>query len=80
MSRPGWAGPGRAGQARAARARRRTVVLAAAVLAGALLIAVLVATWPGGGSGGVTTVDGNANAVLYPAGHRPLAPRSPAPR
>src|SRR5919204_556213 len=54
------------------RARRRTVVLAAAVLAGVL--AVLVATWPGGGSSGVTTVDGNASAVLYQAGHRPLAP------
>ena len=47
------------------RARRRTVVLAAAVL---------VATWPGGGSSGVATVDGNASAVLYQAGHRPLAP------
>ena len=47
-------------------------MLAAAVLAGVL--AVLVATWPGGGSSGVTTVDGNASAVLYQAGHRPLAP------
>jgi thiol-disulfide isomerase/thioredoxin len=54
------------------RARRRTVVLAAVVLAGAL--AVLVATWPGGGNGGVSTVDGNASAILYQAGHRPVAP------
>jgi thiol-disulfide isomerase/thioredoxin len=52
---------------------RRTAVLAAAVLAGVLLIVVLATGWPGGGSG-VTTVDGNANAVVYPAGHRPLAP------
>jgi thiol-disulfide isomerase/thioredoxin len=49
-------------------------VLAAAVLAGVLLILVLVTGWPGGGTGGVTTVDGNASAVIYPAGHRPLAP------
>jgi len=58
-----------------ARARsRRTVVLAAAVLAGVLLIVVLATGWPGGGNSGATTVDGNASAVLYPAGHRPLAP------
>jgi thiol-disulfide isomerase/thioredoxin len=54
---------------------RRTVVLAAAVLAGVLLIVVLVTAWPGGGgSGDTTTVDGNASAVLYSAGHRPVAP------
>ena len=66
-------GPAAAGLVRLGplRARRRTVVLAAAVLAVAL--AVLAATWPGGGDGG-TTVDGNANTVLYRAGHRPLAP------
>jgi thiol-disulfide isomerase/thioredoxin len=71
---PDEAGPNQAGLVRLGplRARRRTVVLAAAVLAGVL--AVLVATWPGGGSNGVTTVDGNASAVLYQAGHRPLAP------
>ena len=58
-----------------ARARpRRTVVLAAAVLAGVLLIVVLATDWPGGGSSGVTTVNGNASAVVYAAGHRPLAP------
>ena len=56
------------------RARRRTVVLAAAVLAGVLLAVVLLAGWASGGNSGVTDVDGNANAVLYPAGHRPLAP------
>jgi thiol-disulfide isomerase/thioredoxin len=50
-------------------------VLAAAVLTGVLLIVGLVTAWPGSGSGGVTAVDGNASAVLYPAGHRPLAPR-----
>jgi thiol-disulfide isomerase/thioredoxin len=54
--------------------RRRTVVLAAAVLAGVLLIVVLVTGWAGGGNSGVTTVGGNASAVVYTAGHRPLAP------
>ena len=56
------------------RTRRRTVVLAAAVLAGVLLAVVLVSGWAGGGNSGVTDVDGNANAVVYPAGHRPVAP------
>ena len=57
------------------RARRRTVVLAAAVLAGVLLAVVLVAGWAGSGNNsGVTDVDGNASAVIYQAGHRPLAP------
>ncbi len=56
------------------RARRRTVVLAAAVLTGVLLVVVLATGWAGSGNSGVTTVDGNANAVVYPAGHRPLAP------
>ena len=54
--------------------RRRTVFLVAAVLAGMLLAAVLASGWAGGGSSGVTTVDGNTSAVLYSAGHRPLAP------
>jgi len=71
---PDQAGPVTAGLVRLGplKARRRTVVLAAAVLA--VLLAVLVATWPGGGNGSVTTATGNANAVLYEAGHRPLAP------
>lgn len=56
------------------RAKRRTVVLAAAVCTGVLLIAVLVAGWSGGGNGNVSNVDGNSNAVLYAAGHRPKAP------
>jgi thiol-disulfide isomerase/thioredoxin len=50
------------------------VVLAAIVLAGVLLIVVLVTSLAGSGNSGVTTVDGNASAVLYAAGHRPLAP------
>src|SRR5258707_8889576 len=54
------------------RTRRRAAVLAAAVLAGVLVV-VLITAWPGGGSGG-TTVDGNTSAVLYTAGHRPVAP------
>ena len=53
---------------------RRTVVLAAAVLAGVLLIVLLATGWPGGGNSDVTTVNGDASAVVYPAGHRPLAP------
>ena len=56
------------------RARRRTVVLAAAASAGVLLIVLLVAGWAGGGKGDVTEVDGSTSAVLYTAGHRPMAP------
>jgi thiol-disulfide isomerase/thioredoxin len=57
------------------RTSRRTVVLAAAVLAAVLLVVVLVTGWPGGGGNSdVTTVDGNASAVLYSAGHRPAVP------
>ena len=54
--------------------RRRRVVLAAAVLAAVLLIVVLATGWAGGGNSGVTTVGGNPSAVVYSAGHRPLAP------
>ena len=50
------------------------VVLAAAALAGVLLIVVLATGWAGSGNSGVTTIDGNSGAVLYTAGHRPLAP------
>jgi peroxiredoxin len=56
------------------RAGRRTVVLAATVLAGVLLAVALVAAFAGGGNGGVTDIDGNASAVVYATGHRPLAP------
>ena len=56
------------------RARRRTVVLAAAVLIGLLLVVVLLTGWAGSGHRDVTIVDGNTDAVLYAAGHRPLAP------
>jgi peroxiredoxin len=48
--------------------------LAAAVLTGVLLTVVLVAGWAGSGNSGVSTVDGNASAVVYAAGHRPMAP------
>ena len=50
------------------------MVLAAAVLAGVVLIVVLATGWAGSGNSGVTTVNGDANAVVYSAGHRPLAP------
>jgi thiol-disulfide isomerase/thioredoxin len=56
------------------RAGRRTVVLAAAVLAGVLLAVVLLTGWAGSGTSEMTEVDGNTGAVVYPAGHRPLAP------
>ena len=56
------------------RARRRTVVLAAAVLTGLLLALVLVAGWAGSGKSDVTDIGGNTDAVVYAAGHRPLAP------
>ena len=55
------------------RTRRRVVVLLAAVAAGALLAVLLLVVLPGGSSA-VTYVDGNGQAVLYTAGHRPLAP------
>ena len=55
-------------------AKRRLVVLGAAVLAAAALVIVLVAGWAGSGHRDVTDVDGNASAVLYDAGHQPLAP------
>jgi peroxiredoxin len=55
-------------------AGRRTVVLTAAVLTGVLLIAVLVAGWATGGRSNMTEVDGSQSAVLYTAGHRPVAP------
>ena len=56
------------------RAKRRTVVLAAAVGTGVLLIVVLAVGWAGGGSSNVSYVDGSNSAVLYTAGHRPVAP------
>ncbi|MGH3422386.1 MAG: TlpA family protein disulfide reductase, partial [Streptosporangiaceae bacterium] len=54
--------------------KRRLVVLGAAMLAAAALVIVLVAGWAGSGQRDVTDVDGNASAVLYTAGHQPLAP------
>jgi thiol-disulfide isomerase/thioredoxin len=56
------------------KAKRRLVVLAATVLAGAALAVVLLAGWATGGNSGVTDVAGSDSAVLYSAGHRPLAP------
>ncbi|MBV9206072.1 MAG: TlpA family protein disulfide reductase [Actinobacteria bacterium] len=54
--------------------RRVAVAASAAVLAGALLIVVLAAGWAGSGNSGVTEVGGSTSAVVYSAGHRPLAP------
>jgi len=56
------------------RGKRRAVVLLAAAGTGALLVVVLLAGWATGGSSGVSYLDGETNAVLYAAGHRPLAP------
>ena len=56
------------------RTKRRAVVLVAAVITGALLVVVLVAGWATSGKRDVADVNGNPNAVLYTAGHRPLAP------
>ena len=60
------------------KAKRRLVVLAAAALAGTALAVVLLtgwaSDWTGGGNSGVTEVAGSTSAVLYSAGHQPLAP------
>ena len=65
--------PGPAARVLSSRAGRRTIVLTATVLAGVLLAVALVAAF-GGGNSGVTDIDGNTSAVVYTAGHRPLAP------
>jgi len=56
------------------KAKRRLVVLAATALAGVALAVVLLTGWATGGNSGVTDVAGGTSAVLYQAGHRPLAP------
>jgi thiol-disulfide isomerase/thioredoxin len=56
------------------KARRRVIVLVATVCAGAALVVVLLTGWAAGGNSGVTDVAGSTSAVLYSAGHRPLAP------
>jgi thiol-disulfide isomerase/thioredoxin len=56
------------------KSRRRLIVSAVAVCVGAALAAVLLTGWASGGNSGVTHVAGSDNAVLYSAGHRPVAP------
>jgi thiol-disulfide isomerase/thioredoxin len=56
------------------KAKRRLVVLAATALAGLALAVVLLTGWAASGNSGVTDVAGSTSAVLYQAGHRPLAP------
>jgi thiol-disulfide isomerase/thioredoxin len=56
------------------KAKRRLVVLAATALAGVTLAVVLLTGWASGGNNGVTDVAGSTSAVVYSAGHRPLAP------
>ena len=56
------------------KAKRRLVVLAATALAGVALAVVLLTGWATGGNSGVTDVAGSTSAVLYQAGHRPMAP------
>ena len=56
------------------KSRRRPVFMAAAVCAGAALAVVLLTGLASGGNNGVTHVAGSNSAVLYSAGHRPVAP------
>jgi len=56
------------------KSRRRLIVLAATVCAGVALAVVVLTGWASGGNSGVTDVAGSTSAVLYSAGHRPLAP------
>jgi peroxiredoxin len=56
------------------RPKRKSVVLAATVCAGVLVIVLAVTGFGGGGSGDVTYLDGTTSALLYNAGHQPLAP------
>ncbi|MBV9092879.1 MAG: TlpA family protein disulfide reductase [Streptosporangiaceae bacterium] len=56
------------------RARRRAAAVMAAVAAGVALAVVLLTGAANGNSSGVTDIGGNTSAVLYAAGHRPLAP------
>ena len=56
------------------KAKRRLVVLAATALAGVALAVVLLTGWATSGNSGVTDVAGSTSAVLYSAGHRPMAP------
>lgn len=56
------------------KAKRRLLVLAAAALTGTALAVLLLTGWAEGGNSGVTDVAGSTSAVLYSAGHQPLAP------
>jgi len=57
------------------RAKRRAIVLLAVAATG-LVVAVVLLTGAvgGGGSADVSYVDGSTSAVLYTAGHQPMAP------
>jgi len=56
------------------KSRRRLIALAATVCAGTALVVVLLTGWASGGNSGVRYVAGSRSAVLYSAGHRPVAP------
>jgi peroxiredoxin len=56
------------------RPKRKVVVLAAAACAAVLAVVLGVTAFGSGGGSGVTYLDGTTNALLYGAGHRPLAP------
>ncbi len=56
------------------KSRHRVIALAATVCAGGALAVVLLTGWASGGNSGVTDVAGSTSAVLYSAGHRPVAP------
>jgi thiol-disulfide isomerase/thioredoxin len=56
------------------RPTRKSVLLAATACAGVLAVVLLVTAFTGSSGSGPVYLDGNTNAVLYPNGHRPLAP------
>jgi peroxiredoxin len=56
------------------RPKRRAVYLAATACAAVLAIVLGVTAFGGGGTPGITYVQGNADALIYATGHRQLAP------
>lgn len=54
--------------------KRRMVYAATTACVGVLAVVLLVTGFDRGSGNAVTYVDGNTNAVLYAAGHRPQAP------
>lgn len=57
------------------RPKRKFVVLAAAACAAVLAVVLSVTAFGGSGGSGATFLNGATNALVYNAGHRPLAPQ-----